>query len=65
MGASATKKPIKPELSQAQMENLKTRTRMTEEEIAKWYSKLSIPFEIKKNFFFSKMDFIKIVQMVF
>ncbi len=39
MGASGTKKIIKPKLSQIQIENLKSRTRMTEEEIQKWFSK--------------------------
>jgi hypothetical protein len=39
MGASGTKKPIKPKLSQTQIEYLKLRTRMSEEEIQKWFSK--------------------------
>jgi hypothetical protein len=42
MGASGTKKLVKPELTQRQIESLKTRTRMTEEEIQKWFSKLNI-----------------------
>jgi len=41
MGASGTKKAVKPELSQTQIEYLKTRTRMSEEEIQKWFSKLN------------------------
>jgi hypothetical protein len=39
MGASGTKKIVKTKLSQTQIEYLKTRTRMTEEEIQKWFSK--------------------------
>jgi hypothetical protein len=41
MGASGTKKSVKPELSQTQIENLKARTRMSEEEIQKWFRKLN------------------------
>ncbi|CAF4084374.1 unnamed protein product [Adineta steineri] len=37
MGASESKKAIKPGLSQKQIEYLKMRTRMTEEEIQKWF----------------------------
>jgi hypothetical protein len=46
MGASGTKKAVKPELSQTKIEYLKTRTRMSEEEIQKWFSKLN-----KESFF--------------
>ena len=41
MGASGTKKAIQPELTPSQIQNLKTRTRMTEEEIQKWFRKSS------------------------
>ena len=51
MGASGTKKPIKPELSQTQIENLKSRTRMSEEEIQKWFRKLN-KSNISLSFFF-------------
>jgi len=41
MGASGTKKAVKPELSQAQIDNLKARTRMSEEEIQKIHESLN------------------------
>jgi hypothetical protein len=44
MGASGTKKAVKPELTQEQIEHLKSRTRMSEEEIRKWFSKLNSLF---------------------
>jgi Ca2+-binding EF-hand superfamily protein len=50
MGALGTKKAVKPELSQTQIEYLKARTRMSEEEIQKWFSK-------SNKIFFSKMSF--------
>ncbi len=53
MGASGTKKAVKPELSQTQIQYLKTRTRMSEEEIQKWFSKLNK----SKKFFFPKFLF--------
>ena len=37
MGASGTKRVIQAELSQDQLDYLKMRTRMTEEEIQKWF----------------------------
>lgn len=51
MGASATKKAVKPELSQTQIDSLKTRTRMSEEEIQHWFSK-SIQGKIRFLFSF-------------
>lgn len=47
MGASGTKKAVKPELSQSQIDYLKTRTRMSEEEIQKWFRKLNKSIQIK------------------
>ncbi|UJR23032.1 hypothetical protein I4U23_026058 [Adineta vaga] len=37
MGAAETKRVIQPELSPSQIDYLKMRTRMTEEEIQKWF----------------------------
>lgn len=42
MGASGSKKAVKPELSQTHIDYLKARTRMTEEEILKWFSTFTI-----------------------
>jgi hypothetical protein len=57
MGASGTKKAIKPELSQTQIEYLKTRTRMSEEEIQKWFSKLNKE-SFSRNYSFSFRRFL-------
>ena len=63
MGASVTKKAVKPDLSLAQIDYLKARTRMSDEEILKWYSKSpSSSFSSSSSL---QMVSTKIVQMVY
>ena len=52
MGTSQTKKLVKPELTKTQIENLKARTRMTEVEIQKWFSKLNIYRNSNSKYFY-------------
>ena len=63
MGASGTKKAVKPELTQEQIDHLKSRTRMSEEEIRKWFSKSNLLSLF--HIFSLQMVFIEIVQMVY